>query len=175
MVNYRRDYTPGAVYFFTLTLKDRKATYLTTYISNLGQAFRYARGKSNFVTEAIVVLPDHLHFLWQMAAGDSNYSKPIRFIKTHFTQALLNLNIPLIKNPQGNYTLWQNRFWEHRIRNEHDLQTHIDYIHYNPVKHRYAVKPVDWPYSSIHRYIRLGLIDDKWGCGDEPVSRITLR
>ena len=163
MVNYRRDYTPGASYFFTLTLKDRKTTYLATYINSLGKAFRYIRAKSNFVTQAIIVLPDHLHFLWQMPESEANYSRPIRLIKTHFTQALLDLNIPLTKSSKGKYQLWQNRFWEHRIRDEYDFQSHIDYIHYNPVKHGYVTKAVDWPYSSIHRYIKNGVIADDWG------------
>jgi putative transposase len=172
MVNYRRDYTPGALYFFTLTLKDRKASYLTTYINDLGKAFRHARKKSNFATQAIVVLPDHIHFLWKMPVNDSTYSKPIRFIKTHFTQALLHSNIPLIKNSRGEYNLWQNRFWEHRIRDESDLQNHVDYIHYNPVKHGYVTKPTDWCYSSIHRYIQQGIVDEGWCGGDEhPVLR----
>lgn len=172
MVNYRRDYTPGAIYFFTLTLKDRKATYLTTYISNLGEAFRHARTKSNFTIKAIVVLPDHIHFLWEMPVNNSNYSTSIRLIKTHFTHALLHLNIPLIKNSRGYYNLWQNRFWEHRIRDENDLQNHVDYIHYNPVKHGYVLKPADWCHSSIHRFIKQGIIDEEWGGDKNPVLRL---
>lgn len=163
MVNYRRDYTQGATYFFTLALYDRKATYLTTHISNLGAAFRHVRTKSNFITEAIIVLPDHLHFLWKMPENDTNYSKSIRLIKTHFTRALINLEIPLTKNTKGTYHLWQDRFWEHRIKNDLDYHNHIAYIHYNPVKHGYVTRPNDWPHSSIHRYIKNEWISENWG------------
>ncbi|KTD64604.1 REP-associated tyrosine transposase [Legionella shakespearei] len=163
MVYYRRDYSPGASYFFTLTLIDRQSAYLTKYISNLSDAFRIIRAKSNFITHAMVVLPDHLHCLWQLPLDDSDYSNRIRLIKTHFTQSLLRLNIPLKKNVRGNVNLWQTRFWEHRIRDEKDFQMHVDYIHYNPVKHGYVNAPIEWPYSSIHRYIKKDLISKNWG------------
>ncbi|MBL7481332.1 REP-associated tyrosine transposase [Legionella bononiensis] len=162
MVHYRRDYSPGASYFFTLTLIDRQSKYLTDHINYLGNAFRSVKVKLNFITRAIVVLPDHIHCIWQLPLNDSDYSKRIRLIKTHFTQSLLDLNIYLEKNARGNVNLWQTRFWEHRIRDNIDLQTHVDYIHYNPVKHGYVKKPLDWPYSSIHRYIKKGLMNKTW-------------
>ena len=163
MVNYRRDYSPGASYFFTLALINRKAHYLTQYIDYLGHAFRAIKLKSHFITEAIVILPDHLHCIWKLPKNDSDYSQRIRLIKTQFTQSVLQLNIPVQKNTRGDVNLWQSRFWEHRIRDEQDLETHVDYIHYNPVKHGYVKKPVDWSHSSIHQYIRKGLIIESWG------------
>ncbi|CEG57775.1 REP-associated tyrosine transposase [Legionella fallonii] len=166
MVRYRRDYSPGASYFFTLILLDRQSNYLTKYINHLSNAFRTVRAKANFTTHAIVVLPDHIHCIWQLPFDDSEYSKRIRLIKTYFTQSLLKLNIPLKKNNRGNVNLWQNRFWEHRIRDDGDLQTHVDYIHYNPVKHGYVKSPIEWPYSTIHRFIKNGVIDDTWGASN---------
>ncbi|MBA2648897.1 MAG: transposase [Legionella sp.] len=163
MVKYRRDYSPGACYFFTLTLMDRQSSHLTTHIGLLGNAFRTIHTKLNFITHAIVVLPDHIHCIWELPENDSDYSKRIRMIKTIFTQSLLQLHIPLQKNTRGNVILWQPRFWEHRIRNAQDLQTHVDYIHYNPVKHGYVKKPIDWPHSSIHKYIKKGVITESWG------------
>ncbi len=153
MVNYRRDYNNGALYFFTLTLQNRQSTYLTNHIALLGDAFRYVRTKSYFTTHAIVVLPDHLHVIWQLPLDNSNYSLCWKLIKTRFTQGLINKGMSVSKNHRGEYNLWQKRFWEHRIRDENDLQKHVDYIHYNPVKHGYVLTPSDWLYSSIHRYI----------------------
>jgi putative transposase len=174
MVSYRRDYTPGALYFFTLTLKNRQASYLTTYSSLLGNAFRYVRNKAYFTTHAVVVLPDHLHVIWQLPLEDYNYSLRWRLIKTRFTQELIKQNVLLGKNYRGEYDLWQKRFWEHRLRDDNDVQQHMDYIHYNPVKHGYVMKPIDWQFSSIHRYIEQGVLPQNWG-SDLDSSRITLR
>ncbi|WP_203109121.1 REP-associated tyrosine transposase [Legionella bononiensis] len=66
-------------------------------------------------------------------------------------------------NQRGEYPLWQRRFWEHRIRDESDLQAHIDYIHFNPVKHGYVPSAKEWPYSSFHRYVRNGVLQENWG------------
>jgi putative transposase len=163
MLRYRRDYSPGASYFFTLTLLDRQSDHLTKHIDHLSNAFRTVRAKANFITHALVVLPEHLHCIWQLPSDDSEYSERIRWIKTYFTQALLQLNIPLKKNKRGNVNLWQTRFWEHRIRDDRDFQTHVDYIHYNPLKHGYVKNPVEWPYSTIHRFIKNRGINDTWG------------
>jgi putative transposase len=70
----------------------------------------------------------------------------------------------LVKNNCGEYNLWQRRFWEHAIRDEHDYEQHVNYIHYNPVKHGYVRHPTDWPYSSIHRYIKMGRLPANWAC-----------
>lgn len=165
MVSYRRDYTPGAAYFFTLTLKNRRADYLTTNINALKQAYYSVKQKYNFSTKAFVILPDHIHLLWKMQQDESNYSTPIRLIKTKFSNALLKMELPLFKNSAGKVNLWQNRFWEHRIKDEEDYQYYIDYIHYNPVKHGYVHKASDWPYSSIHHYINIGMLSSNWGVG----------
>ena len=89
MVQYRRDFTPGATYFFTITLKDRRFSYLTDHIDALGNAFRSVRNQAPFITHAIVVLPEHLHVIWELPSGDINYSWRWRLIKNHFTRSLL--------------------------------------------------------------------------------------
>lgn len=155
MVNYRRDYTRGAFYFFTLTLQNRQATYLTTYIEALEKAFRDIRKKAFFTTHAIVILQDHLHVIWELPIDDCNYSMRWRLIKTRFIQELVALKVPCIKNKLGTSNVWQHHFWEHKIKNDEDFKKHIDYIHYNPVKHGYVKKVTDWRYSSIHRYIKV--------------------
>lgn len=73
-----------------------------------------------------------------------------------------------VGNVKGEQAIWQRRFWEHRIRDETDFAHHVDYIHYNPVKHGLVSRPVDWPYSSIHRAIRQGMIPPDWG--NDPVE-----
>lgn len=163
MVHYRRDYTRGAVYFFTLTLQNRQATYLTTHIDALGKAFRDIRKKAFFTTHAIVILPDHLHVIWELPIDDCNYSMRWRLIKTRFTQELIALKVPNIQTNFGASNLWQHRFWEHKITNDTDLQRYIDYIHYNPVKHGHVKKATDWAHSSIHRYIKEKLLSHDWG------------
>ncbi|KTD25437.1 Transposase and inactivated derivatives [Legionella lansingensis] len=110
MVNYRRDYSPGAIYFFTLTLKSRKSTYLTIYIDLLGQAFRAVRSKFNFMTHAIIVLPDHLHVIWELPKDDCNYSQRWRLIKTHFTQGLIQKGVTVRRNNRGEGNVWQIAF-----------------------------------------------------------------
>lgn len=68
----------------------------------------------------------------------------------------------LHQNRRGEYDLWQRRFWEHVLHDEDDFARHVDYIHYNPVKHGYVSDPAAWPLSSIHRYIRTGVLPPDW-------------
>nr|WP_082060301.1 transposase [Legionella hackeliae] len=158
-----REFYPGGTFFFTVTLKDRNSSILIENINCLTTAFRSVRNQIPFKTIALVVLPDHLHTLWELPKNDSNYSLRWRLIKTYFSKSLINSGVLLSKNKRGEYSLWQRRFWEHRIRNEVDLTTHINYIHYNPVKHKLVNLASDWQYSSIHRYIRQGIISENWG------------
>ncbi len=118
MVNYRRDITPGGTYFFTLLLRDRRSDLLTKHIKLLGQYFRHASKNNPFVTEAIVILPEHLHVVWWLPTDDHDYSTRWRQIKTYFTRALLNTGEPLVCNARNAYNLWQRRFLEHRIKND---------------------------------------------------------
>ena len=165
MVQYRRSRLAGGTYFFTLTLRDRRSFHLVNHINHLRNAFRAARKKSPFIIHAIVVLPEHLHTIWELPAEDDDYPKRWRFIKSHYTRALVKGGVNLIKNERGEYNLWQRRYWEHQIRDESDMKRHFDYIHYNPVKHRYVPAVSDWPYSSFHRYVKLGWLSNDWGIG----------
>lgn len=162
MVRYRRNVVAGATYFFTVTLRDRRATYLVDYIADLRTAFRVAKQQQSFEIIAIVILPEHLHTVIRMADSDADYAKLWRTIKSHFTQRLLLNGVPLQRNVRGEYDLWQRRFWEHTIRDDRDLQAHVDYIHFNPVKHGRVNYVSDWLYSSFHRYVRLELLPKNW-------------
>lgn len=163
MVLYRRSRVANATYFLTATLRDRRASWLTERIDDLRDAFRETRTECPFHTVAVVVMPDHFHWLCSLPDGDADFSSRIRMIKRGFTVRLLKAGIPLSKDGRGEYRLWQRRFWEHTIRDEADLERHIDYVHYNPVKHGLVRSVKDWPHSSFHRYVEQGLLDLAWG------------
>ncbi len=167
MVYYRRARTPGGSYFFTLALQDRTSSLLIEHIHSLTRAFRQTRTNNPFLTLAIVILPEHLHVLWKLPPDDCDYSTRWRQIKTYFTQAVIKQGVVLNKNARGEYNLWQKRFWEHQISDEKDLEQHINYIHYNPVKHGLVIHPTDWEFSSIHRYIKKGVLSGNWCRADE--------
>ena len=162
MVQYRRNFIPGGTYFFTATLADRRSTALTDHIGALRSAFRAARRARPFAIDAIVILPDHLHAILTLPTNDTDFSGRWRRIKGHFSSALIAAGIHLQRSPNGDLALWQRRFWEHTVRDENDFGRHVDYVHFNPVKHRLAPRVRDWPFSSFHRYVRDGLLPDDW-------------
>jgi putative transposase len=108
------------------------------------------------------ILPDHLHAIFTLPASDADFSHRWRRIKTVFTQDALCAGESLGRRDGTGRSLWQRRFWEHTIRNDADFSQRVDYIHYNPTKHGLAASPSDWPYSSLHRFIRQGLVEPDW-------------
>ncbi len=162
MVRYRRNFIPGGTFFFTLTLRNRASRLLIEHVDSLREAFRTARQHHPFAINAIVVLPEHLHLVMTLPPDDTGYASRIRFVKSHFSRRLAQSGAAIHRNDRGEYDLWQRRYWEHTIRDEEDLQRHVDYIHFNPVKHGHAVRAADWPHSSIHRYIRMGWMNENW-------------
>jgi putative transposase len=138
MVDYRRTRIPGGTYFPTVTLRNRRSDFLVKYVDALKSAFGEARGKSAFTVDAIVVLPDHLHTIWTLRPDDHDFSGKWRSLKSRFTRSLIQKGASLKRDSRGEYDLWQRRFWEHLIRDENDVARHVDYIHYNPVKHGLA-------------------------------------
>jgi putative transposase len=164
MTNYRRNFVPGASYFYTVNLVDRQTRLLTENIGLLRRAFRYARARHPFAIEAIVVLPDHLHAIWTLPDGDADFALRWRLIKSTFSRALpRDERISASRITKGERGIWQRRYWEHTLRDERDFARHADYIHYNPVKHGRASRVMDWPYSSFHRMVRLGIYPKDWG------------
>ena len=163
MVQYRRNFVPGGTYFFTLTLVDRSSSVLVDHVGILRKAFRRARHERPFNIEAIVVLPDHLHAVLTLPPNDADYSGRWRLIKTLFSNGVVASGDAIIRHRNGELALWQRRFWEHTIRNEDDFSRHVDYIHFNPVKHRLVSRVQDWPHSSFHRYVRQGVLPVDWG------------
>lgn len=164
MVNYRRSQEKGATYFFTVNLKNRKENYLIHYIEQLRESFRVVKQQYPFEIIASVILPDHLHTIWTLPENDANYSARWKAIKSIFTRLVIKEGVLLKKNKKGEYNLWQRRFWEHQIRDDLDLQRHVDYIHYNPVKHGYVAQVIDWKYSSFNNYANKKYLKKDW-CG----------
>lgn len=164
MRTYRRDRMPGGCYFFTVTLADRQRRTLIDHIDTLRRAFRLTLAAHPVSIDAIVVLPDHLHCLWQLPPDDDDYPLRWRLIKARFAMGVADDISPTAsRRRRGERGVWQRRYWEHRIRDEADHARHMDYIHYNPVKHGHAAKARDWPYSSFRRWAARGMYADDWG------------
>jgi len=167
MVSYRRNHVAGGTYFFTVNLRDRRQTLLADHAEALREVVRGVRREIPFVIDAMVILPDHWHAVWTLPEGDAAYARRIRLIKSRFTRTLLAAGVALTKDRRGDYDLWQKRYWEHTIRDERDFEAHVNYVHINPVKHGYAKRAVDWPYSTLHRYIRNGVLPADWAFEDQ--------
>jgi len=159
MSEYRRLYQPGGSYFFTIVTHQRaKILSLPDNLTRIKSAFDKVRGKYPFTMEAFVILPDHVHCIWLMPSGDSNFSLRWRLIKSYFSGGF---NPPV--NKRDEKEIWQRRFWEHLLRDEDDWRRHMDYIHYNPVKPGYVANPGDWPHSSFRQAVQDGLYASDWG------------
>jgi putative transposase len=162
MVHYRRNFLQGGTFFFTVTLVDRNSSALVDYVGTLRAAFRAARRERPFAIDAIVILPDHLHAILTLPPADADFSGRWRRIKGHFSSALIDDGVRIARAPNGDLALWQRRFWEHTIRDETDFERHVDYIHFNPMKHGLVQRVRDWPHSSFHRYVQQGLLPLDW-------------
>jgi putative transposase len=173
MVQYRRNFVPGGTYFFTVTLADRTSSILVDHVSALRMAFRVARQERPFTIEAIVILPDHLHAIWTLPPDDSDFSGRWKRIKAYFTHRLVAAGVPVKRHSNGEYALWQRRFWEHTIRNEVDFARHVDYVHFNPIKHKLVTRVCEWPHSSFHLYVRRGVLPLDWA-GDVEESTMNF-
>lgn len=168
-MEYRRAKTPGATYFFTLvTHNRRKFLCAPENIVLLRQAFRYVMTDHPFKIEAIVILPDHIHSLWRLPAGDADFSTRWRLIKSYFSHHCATTyqgQVSASRQSKQEKAVWQRRFWEHQIRDEDDFIRHVEYIHYNPVKHGLVNAPLDWAHSSFRRYVEAGRYPADWGAG----------
>ena len=168
MSRYRRDYTPGATYFFTVVTYRRRAFLCDEDVrAALRDAIEKTRLNYPFSIEAWVLLPDHLHCLWRLPPADCNHSTRWNLIKRRVTKACAaRLHVAewmsASKRKHRESTVWQRRHIEHRIRDDGDFSNHCDYIHYNPVKHGLVSRPVDWPYSSFHRFVKRGVYPAHW-------------
>lgn len=168
-MRYRRARVAGGTYFFTVNLQDRRSDLLVHHVEILRDATRQVRLRYPFKIVAAVVMPEHLHALWTLPEGDADFAMRWAQIKARFSRALpAQEGLSSSRAKQDERGIWQRRYWEHLIRDARDLEQHVDYIHYNPVKHGHVQRPIDWPYSSLQRYVRMGLRAADWGAGFEP-------
>ncbi|MDR2186560.1 MAG: transposase [Azonexus sp.] len=167
MRTYIRNRTAGGLYFFTVNLADRRENaLLVDRIDNLREAFRKTFATHPTIMEAIVILPDHLHCIWQLPPGDDGYSTRWRLIKSHFSRSLdVDEHRSASRLRKGERGIWQRRYWEHLVRDDEDYARHLDYIHYNPVKHGLVTRVKDWPHSTFSRWVAQGIYPEDWADG----------
>ena len=164
MPDYRRNRVPGGTFFFTVNLLDRRSNLLVRHIDALRDAVRRVRTRAPFRVDAWVVLPDHMHCLWSLPEGDADFPGRWRAIKIAFAKSLPACEPrSAAMTSRGERGIWQRRYWEHTLRDERDFTRHADYIHFNPVKHGHVRRVLDWPHSSFHRMVRLGIYPADWG------------
>lgn len=165
MSDYRRLYVKGGTYFFTVVMQDRRPIFSDPHrVRMLDEIFESVMEKQPFTTEALVVLPDHLHCIWSLPEGDNDFSSRWKQIKYRFSldyEGEFKKSISMSKKKEKG--LWQRRFWEHLIRDQEDFNRHVDYIHYNPVKHGLVKRPADWVHGSFKRFFEKGIYPEDWG------------
>jgi len=165
MPNYRRSRLEGGCYFFTINLLERSNNHLLIeHIDLLRDVVRRVRHRAPFHIDGWVVLPDHMHCIWTLPKGDRDFSGRIRLVKGMFSRELPKSEwLSSVRHKKGERGIWQRRFWEHTIRDDKDYSAHMDYLHYNPVKHGYVERVMDWPYSTFHRLVDKEVYSLDWG------------
>lgn len=167
MPNYIRDYSPGSAYFFTVVACRRRHLFEEPLARKcLRSAIRKTKAAQHFDLVAMCLLPDHMHRIWLLPEDDSDFSSRWARLKGAFSREFLKQGgedgmQTVSRLRKGEASLFQRRFWEHRIVDERDMNCHFDYIHFNPVKHRLVACPEDWPWSTFHKYLRMGWYDKR--------------
>jgi len=169
MPNYRRPGVRGGTYFFTVVTHGRQPVLTQDVVRQaLREGIAAARAIMPFKIEAWVLLPDHLHCIWTLPEGDSGFSARWGIIKRHVTKRCAarmddSHRLSASRRSRREKAIWQRRFWEHLVRDDTDFNHHVDYVHWNPVKHGYARRAADWPYSTFRRYVAQGSYPSDWG------------
>mgnify|MGYP002413699748 FL=1 len=170
MARYRRARVAGGTYFFTVVTERRQRVLVLPEVrAALRAAIENVRVARPFDIKGWVLLPDHIHAIWTLPPGDTDFATRWRLIKSHVTRCCAFLFTPEFQTRRREVkhcgTLWQHRYWEHLLRDEADLRNHLDYLHWNPVKHGLVHRVADWPWSSFHRYVAQGDYPPDWGLG----------
>ena len=169
MRTYTRARIEGATYFFTVNVAERRHDpLLVRHIADLRLAFKTVQLQHPFTMDAGVVLPDHLHCLWTLPAEDSDFSMRWRLIKSNFSRSIARTErISESRQRRAERGIWQRRYWEHLIHDEDDFMRHLDYIHYNPVKHGHAASPWEWRHSSFRKWVKQEVYAPDWAAPDD--------
>jgi putative transposase len=167
MPDYRRAWYPGGTYFFTVNLLQRRGNdLLTRHIGQLRDAVRSVQLRHPFHIHGWVVLPDHLHCVIELPSNYADFAVRWRLIKMGFSKTMPKVErLSRTRKIRGERGIWQRRYWEHLIRDDADMQAHMDYVHFNPVKHGLVSRVADWPYSTFHRLVERGVYPHDWGGG----------
>ncbi|MDB5802611.1 MAG: transposase [Rhodocyclales bacterium] len=168
MSNYRRSNVTGATFFFTVVMHRRQRILTDEAMRHaLRDAVQRVRDRYPFSVDAWVLLPDHLHCIWTLPPGDADFGQRWSWIKRLVTRVVAAQyerldwrNASRITRRES--TIWQRRFWEHQIRDDADYAAHMDYAHFNPVKHGLVCSVADWPHSTFHRLVREGVYPADW-------------
>jgi putative transposase len=159
------------VYFTVVTYKRKPIFKDADSVALLQKSIADVRAAHPFEIPAQVILHDHLHAIWTLPEGDSDFPMRWRQIKAAFTRTM-DQNDDAIKSKsrisKGERTLWQRRYREHVIRGDADYTAHVEYIHFNPVKYGLAARPRDWPHSTFHDWVARGLYDLTWAADVAP-------
>ena len=168
-MDYRRIWQPGGTYFLTVNLLQRKGNdLLIRHIQSLRESTKTVKAHHPFKIHGGVVLPEHMHCLIKLPENDTDYATRIRLIKIGFSKSIPNTERrSVVRIKRGERGIWQRRYWEHLIRDEADFQAHLNYIHFNPVKHGWVKQVKDWPYSTFHRWVERGVYPLNWAGIDE--------
>jgi len=169
MPDYRRAWHPGGTYFLTVNLLQRQDNdLLTRHINLLRDTVRLVRNRHPFVIHGWVVLPDHLHCVIELPPDDADFATRWRLIKMGVSKGLpLTERRSQVRIKRGERGIWQRRYWEHLIRDEADFKAHMDYVHFNPVKHGLVKRVMEWPYSTFHHLAKQGIYPLDWAGGGE--------
>jgi putative transposase len=164
MPNYRRAWMPGGTWFFTVNLLQRRGNdLLVREIELLRRCMAMERARRPFSVLAWVVMPEHMHWLWRLPPGDGDFATRWRRIRTDFSLGIARHETrTAVRLRRGERGIWQRRYWEHLVRDEDDLRRHVEYIHFNPVKHGHAVRAADWPHSSFRAWVERGAYSLDW-------------
>jgi putative transposase len=164
MPRYVRAKIAGGTFFFTVAIADRSDSLLLREVDRFRRIYRSVSERRPFETIAMCILPDHLHAIWSMPENDSDFSLRWNLIKSGFSRGLSAAPSRSVRHIEKRKKgLWQRRYWEHAIRDATDLECHVDYIHFNPVKHGLVTRVRDWPHSTFHQYVARGDLPDDWG------------
>lgn len=170
MPDYRRAFRPGGTFFFTVVTHNRRPILCQpkAYLF-LHTAIETVLNERPFEGLAFVLLPEHFHCIWKLPDGDGDFSTRMACIKKMFTRLWLEdggdeFAVSKARRKHRERGIWQKRFWEHTIRDENDFIRHVNYIHYNPIKHNLAKCPHAWPYSTFGRWVENGYYKRDWLC-----------
>ncbi len=164
MPDYRRAWHPGGTWFFTVNALERHGNdLLTRHVDLLREVVHEVRRRHPFAIHGWVVLPEHMHCILELPPGDTDFATRWRLIKADFSKKLpATERRSTVRRTRGERGIWQRRYWEHLIRDEDDFRAHMDYLHFNPVKHGHVARVADWPHSTFYRWVAAGVYAADW-------------